>query len=81
MLKIIVFTILVIVETVILYHNTNKWALSLQQTLSSESKKLYDNTIGWEKNWRLRLLKIMIVFFGVVIMLIIFSFLFGTINV
>jgi len=81
MLKKIIFIVLLIIGTIVLFRNLNKWALSLQQTLISESKKLYNHTVGWEKTWRLLLLKVMIIFLGIVIMLMAFSFLFGTIYV
>ena len=71
-----VFAVWILVELIL---HIKKWAIFLQKKLIEQSKQKFGNSVGWEKPWRLTLLKIgiVIIFFGA--LATIYSTLFGPI--
>jgi hypothetical protein len=68
-LKVLVLAIAAVVVLVILARNTGRWAHSLQEYYIAQSKNLYGHSGGWDKSWRLTLLKALVIFFGLMAIL------------
>ncbi len=77
--KVILFVFLIVVIVIELFRNINRWSSALQKNLVDRSKKSFGNGMSWEKPWRLVLLKVILVFFGVVLIAMVYSFFFGVI--
>jgi hypothetical protein len=66
----IAFVVIVGILTLgLLARNTNRWARSLQQYYIGEANKLYGNSAGWDRPWRLFLFKALVIFFGLMAIL------------
>ena len=63
--KIIVVAVPAVVVLLLLVKNTSKWSRSLQRYYVDQSNKLYGNSAGWDKPWRLALFNALVIFFGI----------------
>jgi uncharacterized membrane protein YeaQ/YmgE (transglycosylase-associated protein family) len=75
--KTVIVAIVGAVTLLLLIRNIDKWARSLQRFYTLETKKFFGNSLGWEKPWRLYLLKFMVFFVGLMFVIIFYDLVFN----
>ena len=78
-LKIIIFILFALVFLGIVGKHSKQWTLALQQVYIRKANHWFPGSgKDWESNWIRILFQISIIFLSIVLILIFFSFLFGT---
>lgn len=75
--KYIIFGFAMFVILGILAMNANRWAISMQKNYVQDALVKYGNPRGWNNPARLNLFKALFWFFGLIVALTVYSFIFN----
>jgi preprotein translocase subunit SecG len=75
--KVLVFVVLAIIVVVILVNNANGWSTRFHQYMLSQANKVFGRGAGWERPWAPLLSKAMVLFFGFMLIVLIYVVVFS----
>jgi hypothetical protein len=78
--EITLFAVATIFTVIALIKNTNMWAVALQQYVIRGAERAFGNSEDWRQPWILVLSKILVIWFGLMFIVVVFYFCFGTIH-
>lgn len=70
--KVLLFIVLAIITLVILVNNTNRWSARFHQYMLGQANKVFGRGAGWERPWAPLLSKAMVLFFGFMLIVLIY---------
>lgn len=77
MTKVATLIVISLVTIIMLIKNLNNWSRGFREYMMRQSHKVFGNRSGWERPWAIVLSKAMILFFGLMLLILVYALLFS----
>ena len=77
MFKLLIVSIMALAAVIVLFQNANQWSARFHQYMLGQANKVFGRGAGWERPWAPLLSKAMVLFFGFMLIVLIYVVVFS----